>query len=141
MRDQLFIPVLTCVLALGCVAADAAEQHIARYSVLEHPSELIERDPLATSVDRAPPVSVTRIGEAIDWLLAPSGYRLSSLETAAPGRAALLALPLPESQRTLAHLPLRAALQVLAGPAFRLVEDPVHRLVSFEPCASVDEAH
>jgi type IV pili sensor histidine kinase/response regulator len=31
-------------------------------------------------------------------------------------------------------MPLKRALETLAGPAFRLVEDPVHRLVAFERC-------
>ena len=29
---------------------------------------------------------------------------------------------------------LRDALETLAGPAFHLVQDPVHRLVTFERC-------
>jgi len=31
-------------------------------------------------------------------------------------------------------MPVRAALDTLAGSAFQLVEDPVHRLVSYELC-------
>jgi len=31
---------------------------------------------------------------------------------------------------------LRAALETLAGKAFVLVQDPVHRLVSFERCVA-----
>ena len=34
-------------------------------------------------------------------------------------------------------MPLQDALETLGGPAFRLVEDPLHRLVSFERCASL----
>ena len=30
---------------------------------------------------------------------------------------------------------LREALETLAGPAFHLVQDPVHRLITFEQCA------
>jgi type IV pili sensor histidine kinase/response regulator len=33
-------------------------------------------------------------------------------------------------------MPLHEALETLGGPAFRLVEDPLHRLVSFERCGS-----
>ena len=33
-------------------------------------------------------------------------------------------------------MPLHDALETLGGPAFRLVEDPLHRLVSFERCGS-----
>jgi type IV pili sensor histidine kinase/response regulator len=33
---------------------------------------------------------------------------------------------------------LQSALETLAGPAFRLVEDPVHRLVTFERCGLIE---
>jgi type IV pili sensor histidine kinase/response regulator len=46
----------------------------------------------------------------------------------------LFGLPLPEAHRALGPMPLRLALTTLAGPAFVLVEDSVHRLVSFERC-------
>ena len=47
----------------------------------------------------------------------------------------LFALPLPEVHRQLGPMSLQQALETLAGPAFQLVEDPVHRLVAFERCA------
>ena len=31
---------------------------------------------------------------------------------------------------------LRDALEILAGPAFHLVQDPVHRLITYERCAT-----
>ena len=80
--------------------------------------------------------SVVRVSEAIAALLAASGYRLADSQAAGPDRETLLALPLPESHRDLGPMPLRLALATLAGPAFVLVEDPVHRLVSFERCTS-----
>ena len=81
------------------------------------------------------PGSVTRVGQAVEHLLQPSGYRLSPQQAAEPTRQSLLNLPLPEPHRMLGPMPLKTALETLAGPAFRLVEDPVHRLVSFERCA------
>ena len=80
------------------------------------------------------PGSVTRVGQAVEHLLRPSGYRLSPQHAAEPTRQSLLNLPLPEPHRTLGPMPLKTALETLVGPAFRLVEDPVHRLVSFERC-------
>ena len=81
------------------------------------------------------PGSVTRVGQAVEHLLQPSGYRLSPQQAAESTRQSLLNLPLPEPHRMLGPMPLKTALETLAGPAFRLVEDPVHRLVSFERCA------
>lgn len=120
-----------CILGalLAPLEANAAEVTVARYSTVQRAPSLAQRDPLAAPVFSVLPASVTRIGEAIETLLGPSGYRLAS-----PFAAELLDLPLPEAHRTLGPLPLRTALAILAGPAFRLVEDPVHRLISFERC-------
>jgi type IV pili sensor histidine kinase/response regulator len=52
-------------------------------------------------------------------------------------RSDLLGFPLPEAHRSLGPMSLQHALETLAGPAFRLVEDPLHRLVSFERCGSL----
>jgi type IV pili sensor histidine kinase/response regulator len=50
----------------------------------------------------------------------------------------LFALPLPDAHRSLGPMPLQTALETLTGPAFRLVEDPVHRLLTFERCHSIE---
>lgn len=114
----------------------ADELAVARYSTVRVAPTIAQQDPLAASVRTTLPPSVVRVGEAIDVLLAPSGYRLADSQAAGPDRETLLALPLPESHRDLGPMPLRLALATLAGPAFVLVEDPVHRLVSFERCTA-----
>lgn len=119
---------------LAPLEANAAEVTVARYSTVQLAPSLAQRDPLAAPVVSVLPASVTRIGEAVETLLGPSGYRLASPLAAEAERAELLDLPLPEAHRMLGPLPLRTALAILAGPAFRLVEDPVHRLISFERC-------
>ena len=116
--------------ALGVAAPiSAGEVAVARYSTLYAVPTLAQRDPLADLVTATFPASVTRVGEAINTLLAPSGYRLARAQVAEPERAALLALPLPAVHRTLGPMPLRLALQTLAGSAFAVVEDPLHRRV------------
>ena len=76
------------------------------------------------------------MGEAVQHLLSGSGYRLAAETVADSARSGLLGFPLPEAHRSLGPMLLQDALETLAGPAFRLVEDPLHRLVSFERCAS-----
>lgn len=117
--------------------ARADELAVARYSTVRAVPTIAQLDPLAASVRTTLPPSITRVGQAIDALLAPSGYRLAASQAAGPERKVLLELPLPESHRQLGPMPLRLALATLAGPAFFLVEDPVHRLVSFERCTAV----
>ena len=46
----------------------------------------------------------------------------------------LLAQPLPAVHRVLGPLRLDQALQILAGPVFKLVQDPLHRRIAFELC-------
>lgn len=125
------------LVALGTVSAlqaAATELQVGRYSTVRPVAGLAQRDPLAAPVVSALPASVTRIGDAVAILLEPSGYRLSSPLVGDSERAELLNLPLPEAHRVLRPLPLRTALKILAGPTFTLVEDPVHRLISFERC-------
>ena len=130
------VGISTCVASLLFlpVTAAAAEVTVARYSTVKSVPTDVQQDPLAAPVTMALPMEVTHIGDAVDALLAPSGYRLAPANTASPDRATLLALPLPEVHRDLGGLSLRSALQTLVGPAFIVVEDPVHRLVSFERC-------
>ena len=130
-------PVTACIMGalLPALEASAAEVTVARYSTVQPAPSMAQRDPLAAPVVSVLPPSVTRIGEAVETLLGPSGYRLASTFAAEAERAELLDLPLPEAHRTLGPLPLRTALAILSGPAFTLVEDPVHRLISFERCA------
>ncbi|MGE0373135.1 MAG: pili assembly chaperone [Gammaproteobacteria bacterium] len=131
-----FAPVAACMLGalLASLEANAVEVTVARYSTVPPAPSLVQRDPLAAPVVSVLPASVIRIGEAVETLLAPSGYRLSPPLAADSERAELLDLPLPEAHRALGPLPLRTALRILAGPAFTLVEDPVHRLISLERC-------
>jgi type IV pili sensor histidine kinase/response regulator len=127
---------LAAAVAVGSVSTyvTASEARVARYSEISLSPSEAQRDPLLSPVQTRVPDDLILIGDTVDWLLEPSGYRLASASGGSPERGMLLALPLPDVHRSLEGLPVRTALQTLAGPAFRLVEDPVHRLISFEPC-------
>jgi type IV pili sensor histidine kinase/response regulator len=81
------------------------------------------------------PERIQTVGEAVRYLLQRSGYRLATADSIGPDTAALFALPLPAVHQSLGPMTLRDALETLAGPAFHLVQDPVHRLITFERCA------
>ncbi len=81
------------------------------------------------------PARIQTIGEAVRYLLQRSGYRLAATESTAPETLALFALTLPAVHRHLGPMTLREALETLAGLAFHLIQDPVHRLITFEQCA------
>ena len=122
---------------LGLVSysvASAVEVQVGRYATLPALPTQAQIQLLSAIVNVAFPTSVITVGQAVDHLLQTSGYRLSHQGASEPIRETLLGLPLPEPHRVLGPIPLQTALETLAGPAFRLVEDPVHRLVSFERC-------
>ncbi len=89
-------------------------------------------DLLSVVVQVTFPPQVITVGEAVRWLLLRSGYRLQVSRE----ESGLLELPLPEVHRRLGPVPLRAGLQLLAGPGYRLCEDPVRRTVWYELEAS-----
>jgi conjugative transfer region protein (TIGR03748 family) len=77
------------------------------------------------------PLSIKTVGDAMNYLLQFSGYRLVSENMLIPEARQLMQLPLPQSDRVLGPLTLKDGLLVLAGKPFGLLVDPVHRLIAF----------
>ena len=123
-----------CLLAamLSCTPLSAGEMQVGRYSMWTLMPTKAQAEPLAAMVAVRFPKPVQTVGDAVQHLLDDSGYRLAGT----PGSALhiLLAQPLPAVHRTLGPLRLDQALQALAGPVFRLVQDPLHRRIAFELC-------
>jgi conjugative transfer region protein (TIGR03748 family) len=120
---------------VGNVAAGSGptgEIQVGRYQTVLLQADQTQVDLLSVVVTRKLPTDINTVGEAVAVLLDGSGYRLLGADLAEPYRAVLFALPLPEVQRQLGPLRLRQALELLTGPAFRLVIDPTYRLVTFE---------
>jgi len=136
-----FLPILTAmgVAAFGMAISPgvkAAEVQVGRYSTLPAMPTVAQADLLATTITLSVPERIVTVGEAVQYLLQRSGYRLATAPVIAPETADLLTLPLPAVHRHLGPITLAQALETLVGPAFRLVHDPVHRLISFELCTS-----
>lgn len=112
----------------------ASEVQVGRYSMYAASPTAAQTDLLVTTVSLQFPERIQTLGEAVGYLLQRSGYRLANVETIVPDTVGLFALPLPAVHRSLGPMTLRDALNTLAGPAFRLVQDPVHRLITFERC-------
>ncbi|WP_394546767.1 PFGI-1 class ICE element type IV pilus protein PilL2 [Pantoea ananatis] len=102
-----------------------------RYTLVSTRPADAQLDPLNQVVDITMPAQlVSTVGEGFRYLLLESGYSLCSATTAAFSE--LLSRPLPAVQRTIGPLKLSEALQVVAGPAWRLKVDEVNREVCFE---------
>ena len=122
-----------CTLASVNLKADDAQ--VGRYSVIAAVPTKAQADLLATTLTIRFPERIQTLGEAVRYLLQRSGYRLAKIESTGPDTVTLFALPLPVVHRSLGPMTLRDALKTLAGPTFNLVQDPVHRLVTFERCS------
>ena len=114
--------------------AYASDVQVGRYSLLSAEPTEAQTDLLGTTVRVHFPAQIQTVGESVRYLLRRSGYRLADTEALAPETIGLLALPLPTVHQQLGPMPLRRALETLAGPTFQLVQDPLHRLIAFEPC-------
>jgi conjugative transfer region protein (TIGR03748 family) len=130
-------PLLSCLLVLSCFSlpmmtlAQSSVQTGRYTAVATGPTEA-QREPLKAVVTVELSAEVTTIREAVQKVLADTGYALVdgvSHETEVFG---LLERPLPAVQRVLGPITVLDALKTLAGPASRVVVDPVHRLVAIE---------
>lgn len=91
-----------------------------------------QANPLKTVIRVTFPEEVRTVGQAMVFLLKPSGWRLATGPGVDPAMATLLNQPLPAVQRTLENCPLWHALTVLAGPeTFLMEKDPPNRTIAF----------
>ena len=118
----------------------ASEVQVGRYSTLRAQPTAAQADLLSTTITVRFPERIQTLDEAVRYLLQRSGYRLADHHAVNSATADLLGLPLPAVHRSLGPITLRQALETLVGPVFRLVQDPVHRLISFELCTPVRRA-
>ncbi|EAO6531790.1 TcpQ domain-containing protein [Salmonella enterica] len=101
-----------------------------RYTLVSVKSANAQREPLNQLIDITMPGSlVNSVGDGFRYLLFQSGYSLCGRYGA--DFSELLNRPLPAVQRHLGPVRLSEALQVVAGPAWRMTVDEVNREVCF----------
>ncbi len=121
---------MLCALSVTAMAKQPV--HVARYTILAPVATEAQKNPMSVIVTIPFQSNITTVGQAINFLLIRSGYRLASAKDSDPALPVLLSSPLPLVQRKLGPIRLSNALKTLAGPAWDLVVDPVHRLISYE---------
>lgn len=118
-------------------AQGSAEVRLSRYTTGSTQPDASQLDPLEAMVQVSlPRTSVATVGEAVNYLLLRTGYRLADPPEAASPPIPFLSMPLPEVHRQLGPYSVRTALSVLVGVPFALSVDPAHRLVSFRTAPS-----
>jgi len=101
-----------------------------RYTLVNVKSADAQREPLSQLIDITMPGQlVNSVGDGFRYLLFQSGYALCGRYGA--DFAELLNRPLPAVQRKIGPMRLSEALQVVAGPAWRMSVDEVNREVCF----------
>ncbi|EBX1373444.1 hypothetical protein DQ824_18990 [Salmonella enterica subsp. enterica serovar Newport] len=101
-----------------------------RYTLVNVKSADAQREPLNQLIDITMPGQlVNTVGDGFRYLLFQSGYALCGRYGA--DFAELLNRPLPAVQRKIGPMRLSEALQVVAGPAWRMTVDEVNREVCF----------
>jgi conjugative transfer region protein (TIGR03748 family) len=116
-----------------------AEEEFARtdrYTLAKVEARSDQRAPLTTVVTLSFGVDITTVGEAIVELLKGSGYQWA-IGDSDQGDHLLNSLFLPAISRTLGPIRLEDALTTLAGNAWGLQVDELHRTVSFTEKNSV----
>lgn len=89
-----------------------------------------QRDPLNQIIDiRMPAQVVNTLGEGMRYVMLESGYSLCSGEAGVYSE--LFIKPLPAVQRSIGPVKLGDALQILAGPAWRMRVDDLNREICF----------
>jgi type IV pili sensor histidine kinase/response regulator len=91
-----------------------------------------QKDPLQEIVTIDFPEAVDTVGQAVNLVLADTGYTMADVLYWDVGIFALVQHSLPQVQRQLGPLTVLDLLQTLVGQAFKVVIDPVNRSVSFE---------
>jgi type IV pili sensor histidine kinase/response regulator len=109
---------------------------IDRYSIVVVAPTAGQRDLLAETSAISIPNDIENLGDALRWLLRDSGYRLADDRVLSDDVHAMLTLPLPAAHRQFEAMPLRLVVELIVGPAFHIVQDPIHRLLAFERCDS-----
>ncbi len=105
-----------------------------RYTVVQLAPSTALMEPLTAVVQLKFPGQVLTIQDAVNYVLDESGYGLIDKINWSPEMEIMLSRNLPVVQRDFSKSPMSimSVLEVLAGPAFNVVQDPLRRLVIFE---------
>jgi type IV pili sensor histidine kinase/response regulator len=139
MKQGFFFGLLATIFAVNSAWAqpqlvdNGAQVQIGRYTTqgTVPPPELV--NPLSVYAQlNFPRQTVQTVGQALDYTLMRTGYRLVERSVLSDQARGFLELTLPESQRQVGPYPVQAILTTLLGTSWRLKQDPITRQVWFE---------
>jgi len=139
MKHGFFLGLIAMVLAVPTtwaqtrLVAGGDQVQVGRYTTqsAQPPAELAE--PLSVYAQlNFPRQTVATVGQALDYTLMRTGYRLVNVDQLSERARRFLTLPLPESQRRVGPYAVKTILETLLGTAWTLRSDPISRQVWFE---------
>lgn len=134
VKSALTVATIWMMIAQGATAATPEDRYaISRYTTINTTPEVRQSNPLLTVVSFSFPPTVETVGQAINYTIQQTGYTLAEMSNLPESTKVMLTLPLPSVQRKFSYVTVQAALKTLAGDAFLLLVDPVHRVVTFVP--------
>ncbi|MCF6231101.1 MAG: hypothetical protein L3J62_10025 [Gammaproteobacteria bacterium] len=143
--------VMVCLICASPLAAHestiypGADDHtvkLAGYTRLSTEIPGAQKELLSAVVEHRFGVDVFNVEQALKQVLSGSGFTLAAPSSVDPNLYILLQSGFPKIQRHIGPARIDAILEAIAGPAWELVVDPLHRLISFElkreywPCGS-----
>lgn len=132
MKTKKLLILLSTLAIAGLTEAQNITQ-IGRYVTVANKPQAAQINPLLTVVQVHFPQEIETVGDAIDYWIAYSGYKLVSADKQSAALSEVLKQKLPQSDRSLGPLTIQDGLRVLVGQdVFELACDPLHRLVSFD---------
>ena len=102
-----------------------------RYTNVVNAPDVAQRNPLKVVVNTRLPDSISTVEDAVQFLLARSGYELADARVMTHESRILMQLEVPQVQRTIRSMSLDQALTMLGGEAMELVVDPINRKVAY----------
>lgn len=121
--------VLVSCLSFSAYSLDGVQ--VSRYSTLSPVPPASQVNPLDAVIQVSlPRQQVSTVGDAINYLLLRSGYRL--YEQQGDDVKSILSLPLPEVHRQLGPYSVQTALGVLMGQSYSLNVDHAHRQIQYK---------
>ena len=103
-----------------------------RYSSIKPKPTQSQRELLQVMITVSIPDEITSIGETIAYLLKRSGYQLVQPQAKQIELTRFFLKRLPVVHRHIGPMSLEDALIILNTPAFKLNQDPMKRLISYE---------
>ena len=123
------------LMAIAEVCFSVENHRLGRYTLESSTPSRAQTDLLSATVKTKFPSQIATVGQAIDYLLQRSGYRLKVTEDF----RSTLNLPLPHVHRKIGPLDLRSALKTLTGGVWGLQENSRDRVVWFQQSSSASK--